>query len=104
MTELNEKSFEEFIASEGPVAVDFWAEWCMPCKMFSPILEEVADTLDGKADFAKLNVDDHEQLAARYGIASIPTLAVFKNGQEQERIIGVRKKEDVIAVIEKYTG
>jgi thioredoxin 1 len=80
----------------GLVLVDFWADWCMPCKMMAPILNEVAEATDGTATIYKLNVDEQQQVAAQYGIRSIPTMILFKDGKEVERIIGVKSKEAAI--------
>ncbi|NLE36382.1 MAG: thioredoxin [Bacteroidales bacterium] len=85
----------------GVVLVDFWADWCMPCKMMAPILNEVAAATDGTASIYKLNVDEQQQIAAQYGIRSIPTMILFKDGKEVERIIGVKSKEAVLASIRK---
>lgn len=85
----------------GVVLVDFWADWCMSCKMMAPILNEVAEATEGSATIYKLNVDEQQQVAAQYGIRSIPTMILFKDGKEVERIIGVKSKEAVIASINK---
>ena len=85
----------------GVVLVDFWADWCMPCKMMAPILNEVAEATDGTATIFKLNVDEQQQVAAQFGIRSIPTMILFKDGKEVERIIGVKSKEAVMASINK---
>jgi len=85
----------------GVVLVDFWADWCMPCKMMAPILNEVAEATDGTATIYKLNVDEQQQVAPQYGIRSIPTMILFKDGKEVERIVGVKSKEAVIASINK---
>jgi len=85
----------------GVVLVDFWADWCIPCKMMAPILNEVAEATDGTATIYKLNVDEQQQVAAQYGIRSIPTMILFKDGKEVERIVGVKSKEAVIASINK---
>jgi len=86
---------------KGVVLVDFWADWCMPCKMMAPVLNDVAEATDGQATIYKLNVDEQQQVAAQYGIRSIPTMILFKDGKEVERIIGVKSKEAVIASINK---
>ena len=85
----------------GIVLVDFWADWCMPCKMMAPILNEVAVATEGTATIYKLNVDEQPQVAAQYGIRNIPTMILFRDGKEVERIIGVKSKEAVIASINK---
>ena len=85
----------------GIVLVDFWADWCMPCKMMAPILNDVAQATDGTASIYKLNVDEQQQVAARYGIRNIPTMILFKDGKEVERIIGVKPKDYIISSINK---
>ncbi len=85
----------------GIVLVDFWADWCMPCKMMAPILNEVAEATDGTATIYKLNVDEQQQVAANYGIRNIPTMILFKDGKEVERIIGVKPKDYIISSINK---
>ena len=79
--EITDSNFEEVISSEKPVLVDFWAEWCGPCKMIGPVVEELASDYDGKAVVAKVNVDENPNVSAKFGIRSIPTLLVFKNGE-----------------------
>ena len=83
----------EVLKATGPVVVDFWAEWCGPCRMIAPALEEIAGTLNGKVKIVKLNVDENPQTAAKYGIQSIPTLMIFKNGQMASRQIGAAPKQ-----------
>jgi thioredoxin 1 len=85
----------------GIVLVDFWADWCMPCKMMAPILNEVAEATEGTAAIYKLNVDEQQQVAAKYGIRNIPTMILFKDGKEVERIIGVKPKDYIISSINK---
>ncbi len=97
---LTEQNFAHKTKS-GVVLVDFWADWCMPCKMMAPILNEVAEATDGTATIFKLNVDEQQQVAAQFGIRSIPTMILFKDGKEVERIIGVKSKEAVMASINK---
>ncbi|MFN3839398.1 MAG: thioredoxin [Cyclobacteriaceae bacterium] len=90
--ELTDSNFDQIVKTDKPVLVDFWAEWCGPCKMIGPIVEELAGDYDGKAVVAKLNVDENPQTAAKFGIRSIPTLLVFKNGQIVDKQIGAVPK------------
>lgn len=98
--EVDGSNFEELVLqSEGPVLVDFWAEWCGPCKMLSPIIDEVATENSTNATFCKLNIDKAKNIAERYGVMSIPTVMLFKNGEEVERAVGFRPKQDIIRII-----
>jgi thioredoxin 1 len=91
---VTDASFEtDVIKSDEPVVVDFWAEWCGPCRMIGPALEEIATEMNGKVKIVKLNVDENPQTAAKYGIQSIPTLMIFKNGQMASRQIGAAPKQ-----------
>ena len=101
MEVLNTKNFDKAI-KEGVVVVDFFATWCGPCKMMGPILEEVEDDLKGKAKFYKVDVDESEALARKFGIMSIPTIMVFENGQEREKHIGLWQHEDAFDTINSY--
>ena len=85
----------EVIKSGTPVLVDFWAEWCGPCKMIAPVLSELAGEYDGKVKIGKVNIDEHQNLATEYGIRAIPTLLLFKAGQVAEQIVGMRSKRDL---------
>jgi len=90
--ELTDSNFEEIIKSEKPVLVDFWAEWCGPCRMVGPLVEELAGEYEGKAVIGKLNVDENPGVSAKFGIRSIPTLLVFKGGEIVDKQIGAVPK------------
>ncbi|HEY2866521.1 MAG TPA: thioredoxin [Pyrinomonadaceae bacterium] len=100
---VTDSEFEQnVLKSDTPVLVDFWAEWCGPCRMLSPSVEAVAEQFDGKAGVYKMNVDENMNVPQQYGIRGIPTLIVFKGGQEQERIVGAVSREAITKVVEKY--
>ncbi len=102
--ELTNNNFDELIVnSELPVIVDYWAPWCGPCKMMAPNFTAAAEHFPLKAVFAKVNTEDEQNLGARFGIRSIPTLIVFKNGKEVERVSGALPKESLMQLISKYT-
>jgi thioredoxin 1 len=90
--EITDANFEEIINSDKPVLVDFWAEWCGPCKMIGPVVEELAGDYDGKAVIGKVNVDENPGVSAKFGIRSIPTLLVFKNGEIVDKQVGAVPK------------
>ncbi len=92
----------DVLGSDKPILVDFWAEWCGPCRMIAPAVEAVAEQYDGKAGFYKMNVDENQNVPNRFGIRGIPTLILFKDGQEQERIVGAVSKDAIAKVVEKY--
>ncbi len=98
---LDDVRFDEAIAG-GVVLVDFWATWCAPCRVQGPILEELAAEVHQVADITKVDVDDYGNLAARYSVRSIPTIIIFRDGQEVERFTGVQQKETLLAAIEDH--
>ena len=94
--------FEAVIGTDTPVLVDFWAEWCGPCKMMTQPLEEIAGEQAGKLGIAKLNVDENQQIALNYEVMSIPTMIVFQNGQEKKRLVGARSKAQLEAELAEF--
>ena len=102
MAEINlttDQFEQEVLKADVPVLLDFWAPWCGPCRMLAPTVEEIAEEYDGKAKVCKVNVDEEEELAIRFGIASIPTLLVIKNGQLTDTKVGFVQKEDIEAML-----
>ena len=101
--EVTDTAFQaDVLDSDKPVLVDFWAEWCGPCRMIAPSVEAVAEEFDGKAGVFKMNVDENLNVPQQYGIRGIPTLVLFKGGQEQERIVGAVSREAITKVIQIY--
>jgi thioredoxin 1 len=98
--EITDSNFEEIINSEKPVLVDFWAEWCGPCKMIGPVVEELANEFDGKAIIGKVDVDTNPGVSAKFGIRSIPTLLVFKGGEIVDKQVGAVPKSVLSQKIE----
>jgi len=92
---------KEVLNSDLPVVVDFWAQWCGPCRAVAPIMDELSNECDGKVKIGKVNVDDEGELAAKFRIMSIPTVMVFKGGQMVEKIIGARSKEEYMKILDK---
>ena len=100
---LTDGAFDETInGSDTPVLVDFWAEWCGPCKMIAPVLEEIADDSNGKLKIGKLNIDENLEVARKFEVMSIPTLILFKDGEPQHRIIGARGKGQLLQELQAF--
>ena len=101
--QIKDESFMELITGDKPVVVDFWAEWCGPCRMLGPVIEELAEQYEDKAIIGKMNVDENDEIPAEYGIRSIPTVLFFKNGELVDKYIGVAAKnlleEKLIAIL-----
>ena len=105
VTELSDTNFEQEVTrSQTPVLVDLWAAWCGPCRLIAPVVEELSGTYRGKMKMGKVNVDDYPQLAAQFRVMNIPTLLLFKGGQEVDRIVGVVPKEELTRRIERAIG
>jgi thioredoxin 1 len=102
MTELTSETFDGSVASETPTLVDFWAEWCAPCRAISPILEEIATEYESKLRIVKLNADEHPDVVRKLGVMSIPTLILFANGEEKTRIVGARAKQQLLKDIDPH--
>jgi thioredoxin 1 len=100
---VSDDTFDEQVTlADIPVLVDFWAEWCGPCKMVAPVLEEIADDKKGTLRVAKVNVDDNPRTAQRFQVMSIPTLLLFKDGEAQSRIVGARPKSQILSEVEPH--
>ena len=98
---INEKNFSEK-TKNGVVVVDFFANWCGPCRMMAPILENIQEELGGKISIYKVDVDESEELSRKFGVMSIPTLVIFKNGEEQNKLIGLRPKDSLLTEFNSY--
>ena len=102
---LTQENFsEEVLKSPTPVLVDFWAQWCNPCRALTPILDELADEYDGRIKIGKVNIDDQQALAAEYGVRAIPTLLLFNQGQVADQIVGLRSKRDLKASFDRLAA
>lgn len=99
----SDASFEaDVLKAAGPVLVDFWAEWCGPCKALAPKLEEIATEMSGKLSVVKVNVDDNPMSPARYGVRGIPTMILFKDGKEVEQLVGNHPKDSIVNMLERH--
>jgi len=102
VVEISDQNFEsEVLKSETPVAIDFWAEWCGPCKAIAPLIDELADEYLGEVKFGKVNVDFNQQIAMKYGIRSIPSLLIFKDGSVVNQIIGSVPKDSIVKLLKE---
>jgi len=102
---LNKQNFaSEVLQSTTPVLVDFWGEWCPPCRALAPILDELADEYDGRVKIAKVNTEEQQELAVEYGIRAIPTLLLFKQGQVADQLIGLKSKRDLKASLDRVAA
>ncbi|MEW6719176.1 MAG: thioredoxin [Thermodesulfobacteriota bacterium] len=99
--ELTNENFKSTVDGQTPVLVDFWAPWCGPCRVIAPILEEVAKEFAGKAQVAKVNVDEAPEIASRFGVRGIPTLILFKGGEIKGQMVGVNPKSNIVSLLQK---
>ncbi len=101
---IQDSSFEEeVIKSDIPVLLDFYADWCGPCRMVSPILEELSGEYTGKAKICKINIDENQETTSKYGVLSIPTMILFKDGEVVEQVVGAKSKEELKNLLDKNT-
>jgi thioredoxin 1 len=101
--DVTDQDFEDRVLhSDTPVLVDFWAEWCVPCHMVSPVVEEIGRDKGEQLEVAKLNIDENPEITRKYGVMSIPTLMLFKDGQEMARVVGARGKDALLREIDPY--
>jgi thioredoxin 1 len=103
VSEVTDATFEsEVLKSDVPVVLDFWAEWCPPCRALAPTFEELAERYEGQVKFVKLNVDDNQSVPQRFGIKGIPTLVFFDGGREAERLVGAASKDSLARIIDRH--
>lgn len=102
ITQLTSETFDDSVANDTPTLVDFWAEWCAPCRAISPILEEIATEYESKLRIVKLNADEHPDVVRKLGVMSIPTLILFAKGEEKTRIVGARAKQQLLKDIDPH--
>jgi len=103
VVKVTNQNFKEKVLSAGqPVVVDFYADWCAPCKTIGPVIDELANDYDGRATICKLNIDTAQDLASEYGVMSIPTIIVFKSGEKKEQVVGVASKKQIESLINKH--
>lgn len=101
IVKLNAENYEqEVLNANKPVLIDFWAPWCGPCRMLTPIIEEIANEYEGKAKICKFNTDENQQFVSQFGIRGIPTMIIFKDGQEVKRLVGLRQKPEIADVLD----
>ena len=99
--EINQQNFEtEVINSDMPVVIDFWAAWCGPCRMIAPTIDELEKEYQGRAKVGKVDIDSNPELASKYGVMTIPTIAIFKNGEVAEQVAGLKTKADLMSMID----
>ena len=103
--EFTDGNFEESVLkSDSPVLVDFWAEWCTPCKMLAPTIDQIAEQFEGKAKVGKVDTDSNRDISVKYGITAIPTLMIFKGGEVTKKFVGLAKKDDIVQALESAAG
>lgn len=101
VTHAQAREFEELLSADTPMVVDFYADWCMPCKMMAPVMEKLAGAYDGRVRVVKVNVDEEPDLAAQYGIQSIPAILFFKNGEQTNAMLGVRPYDELTTELDR---